>query len=88
MQTKITVYKYKDISVPGGADYTKPADIEKYEVDAWCVDGKEGILAFFFAKNLFHIAAGDDGHWWLIYSCDVNWFTGIKKAFKNMVVHR
>lgn len=53
----------------------------KVEVDAWCVGGEEGIIAFFFHGRYLCEAHGDDGHWWLSGYMDMYW----TKAFKNAV---
>ena len=53
------------------------------EVDAECVDGKEGILAFFEYDSMFCIASGDDGFWHLIYNCAMSWETLIFEGFKT-----
>ena len=79
---KIKIYDYKNVmrlSLPAG---TKPEEIPpvKYNVDAWCVGGDEGIRAFFFLNDKFCTANGDDGHWWLVNTCHKNWFVEIKEA--------
>ena len=87
MKRKITVYQYNDIGQLSPKPYTKQKNIKKYEIEAWCVGGIEGILAFFFYGKYFYIAAGDDGHWWIIYHCHKDWFKNIKKTFKRMVIN-
>lgn len=71
METKrIIVYDYRN-----GIDKPK-----KYNVDAYCVGGEYGILAFFTIDDMFYQAHGDDGHWQVIYVCHVNWISKIKKT--------
>ena len=48
------------------------------------VGGKEGIIAFWIEGDLFHVAHGDDGHWWLTYVCNKRWFKDIKKAINEL----
>lgn len=38
---------------------------KKYDVDAWCVGGTDGIRAYFFLDGMLYEADGDDGHWWV-----------------------
>lgn len=88
---KIKVYDYygaRNGSSPDNYDKNNPPKTEEYNVEAYCVGGSHGILAFFLTKDLFYIAAGDDGHWWLIYCCDVNWFNDIKNTFKDMLINK
>ncbi len=75
---KITVYDYND-NIHGGH---APKDFKpvKYEVEAWCVGGDEGIRAFFFIGDMFCTADGDDGHWWLVNRCSKGWLKEIKEA--------
>jgi hypothetical protein len=86
MSKNITVWDYADVW-NGSSSWHKVETNTEYNVKAWCVGGVEGILAFFFHEDKFCIAAGDDGHWWLIYTCHKDWFKTIKKVFKDMVVN-
>jgi hypothetical protein len=69
-KTRITVWDYR---------YTQPP--KKYEVDAWCVQGETGFRAFFYVDNMLYEAAGDDGHWWVIFQMHEHWV----KEFKEVV---
>lgn len=73
---KIDVWDYNN-TVHGGRIAKEPV---KYKVDAWCVGGDEGIRAFFFIDEYFCVAEGDDGHWWIISVCHVDWLEEIKEA--------
>jgi len=75
---KITVYDYDD-AMHGGHP-SKDFKPVKYEVEAWCVGGDTGIKAFFFVDNMFCMADGDDGHWWLITRCHKDWLGEVKEA--------
>ena len=75
METKrITAYDYRE-----GLNNPK-----KYDVDAYCVGGVYGILAFFTIDDMFYQAVGDDGHWQVIYVCHVNWIPKIKKTMEEV----
>ena len=82
-QKLITVYDYHG-AMNGSAPWNyKPGEhVDKYEVNAWCVGGEEGIIAFFFIGNTLCEARGDDGHWWLLGTCHKDWL----KQFQNTVV--
>ena len=84
MTHKITVYQYDDLTNER-VKYTKQEQVGKFEVEAWCIGGKYGILAFFTYNNYFYIAAGDDGHWWAIYYCHKDWIREVKKVFQRML---
>jgi len=51
------------------------------KVNALCVEGDEGFLAFFYVNEMLHIASGDDGDWKLIFVMRQNWV----KEFKRVV---
>jgi len=59
-----------------------------YQVEAWCVDGDEGIYAFFYLpnrpdqKDILWEAAGDDGNWWVIGAFHVAWVGEIIEALQ------
>jgi len=80
---RITVWDYND-AIHGGQHFEKGLKEKpvKYEVDAWCVGGNYGIKAFFFIKNMLCMADGDDGHWWMVDSCHMNWVSEIKEAIE------
>jgi len=77
---KITVWDYKD-NIHGHTHHI-PKDFKpvKYEVEAWCVGGEEGIKAFFFVDNMICMADGDDGHWWLVDRFHMHWIQEISEA--------
>ena len=80
---KITVWDYMNNMHLLLPILTKPPDgipPIRYDVEAWCVGGDEGIRAFFFLDNRFCTADGDDGHWWLVSTCHKDWFKEIKEA--------
>ena len=52
----------------------------KYEVEAWCVQGESGFIAYFYVDDMFCVANGDDGHWWLMSTCHKHWVKEIKEA--------
>lgn len=47
-------------------------------VDAYCVAGDTGILAYFLYDGWFCMARGDDGYWQLMYRCHLAWAESIK----------
>ena len=74
----ITVWDYED-NIHGGhasKDY-KPV---KYEVEAWCVGGDEGVKAYFFVDNRICVANGDDRGWWLVDRFHMHWIHEIEEA--------
>lgn len=82
---KITVYDYRDRN--NVHKYERdPEKICKYEVDAWCVDGEEGIMAFFTIDDMFYIANGDDGHWWVVSQCHKHWVKDIAEAMSAVAL--
>ena len=80
---KITVWDY-DNAMHGGRYPPRDFKPVKYEVEAWCVGGTEGITAYFFIGDMFCEANGDDGHWWLKTVCNKQWLKKIKETI-NMV---
>jgi hypothetical protein len=76
----ITVYDYDDAL--HGRNFSKSLleNPSKYEVEAWCVGGDEGIKAFFFVDDKLCMADGDDGHWWLVDVCHKGWLKEIREA--------
>lgn len=76
MKKNITVYQQHGPNDPP----------EKHIVEAWCVAGDEGILAFFTKGEHFYIAGGDDGHWWVVWYCHKDWIRQIKKVLKKLIV--
>ena len=84
-QRKITVWDYHDAmhgSAPWHYDPERKPD--KYEVDAWCVQGSDGFFAYFYIGDKFCMASGDDGHWWLLYTCHAHWVHEFKEAMESV----
>lgn len=72
---KITVYDYRH----------KPDSMpDKYEVEAWCVSGEEGIRALFQRGDVIYEAHGDDGHWWVVGGFNKWWLDKITKMHQAM----
>jgi hypothetical protein len=86
MQHKIKVYDEKQLLPKKGvyransSDFVHPNDIQEIEVDAWCVAGNTGFIAFFYFDVYFCIAYGDDGYWHLEFICDPGWVREIKET--------
>jgi len=68
------------------AEHGETEDPVGFEVDAWCVGGEEGILAYFYYENRFCIAHGDDGHWWLMYTCHKDWKNRIQSEMSEFIL--
>lgn len=81
-KSKITVYDYDDARHNSCAWHHSGNNIpvKIYEVEAWCVGGKEGIKAYFIIDGMLYTASGDDGHWWLVNVCAARWLGWIKEA--------
>ena len=81
-QKLITVYDYHGAMNGCAPWHYKPGNhVDKYEVNAWCVQGEEGFRAFFFIGEMLCEAHGDDGHWWLIGVMNKHWL----KEFQSVV---
>lgn len=81
---KITVWDYDDSahgSTPCRKELAKPV---RYDVEAWCVQGETGFLAFFIKDDMLYEAHGDDGHWWLIGRFHIHWLDEIKKVVSSI----
>jgi hypothetical protein len=52
----------------------------KFEVDAWCVGGATGIIAYFVQDGTLYEAHGDDGHWWLVGEMHYHWLEKIQEV--------
>jgi hypothetical protein len=74
IKRNITVYHYDKFS---------GEIINKLEVEACCVQGETGFLSFFYDGDFFYIAAGDDGHWWVIHKIHKHWLRETKKVMKE-----
>jgi len=94
MQHRIKVYDEKKVLIKEGTypanivDYVKPDDVQALEVDAWCVAGDEGFLAFFYYDKYFCIATGDDGYWHLEFICAPTWVKEIKEAVSYIPIRK
>lgn len=85
--TKITVFDYYDaIHGTTPRQYEDKIKLKQYKVDAWCVGGPDGILAYFYLDDKLCTAHGDDGHWWLIGACNKHWLKEIKKVIASILV--
>ena len=83
---RITVFDYDDVWYGSAPWHENIHGVKEMTVEnARCVGGIEGILAFFEYDEKFCIAAGDDGHWWLIYTCHKSWE---KKISEKICVDR
>ncbi len=77
---QIRVFDYTNARKGGSLsqyDYNNPPDVEQYDVLAYCVGGEDGIRAYFVLEDTLYEAHGDDGHWWLVGVCDIQWLTSI-----------
>ena len=77
----ITVYDYGHRKMP------LPEPV-KMEVDAWCVAGKTGIIAYFMFEGMLHEAHGDDGHWWLINKFSLGWVKELQEVVASITVSK
>jgi hypothetical protein len=76
----IKVYDYGDHN-----GWNKDKVPREMIVNASCVGGEDGIMAFFphpDNEDLMGIAHGDDGNWWYISSCSNDWVPQIINALK------
>ena len=73
------IYKYKKNRIPEKI-------VRQLQVDAWCVAGTDGFLAFFYYDKYFCIASGDDGFWQLLFICDKSWAKDIKEAMSYVTI--
>jgi hypothetical protein len=84
-KTSIVVWDYSySCQFCGTFDEYKPP--KKLEVDAICVGGEFGIMAYFFLDNMLYEAHGDDGHWWVSWKCHKDWLGKIKEAVSSLEV--
>lgn len=82
---EIKVYDYYNARKGGDpSHYNGNEEPFLFEVEAWCVGGSEGILAYFVMGDRFYIASGDDGHWVLKYTCGTQWLPKIKEAMNSI----
>ena len=80
---RITVYDYTDATHGSNAahyDRNNPPEVKKYDVLTYCVGGEDGVRAYFVLGDSLYEANGDDGHWWLMSVCSVQWLTSIIAA--------
>ncbi len=85
-QEYITVWDYCDVRHGGSAHQGIECTPQRFDVEAWCVGGKEGIRAFFFIDERLYEASGDDGHWWLVDTFHVNWLGEYKEVIDSIEV--
>lgn len=82
---KITVYDYHGaIKSSAPWHYKENINPTRYDVEAWCVGGKNGIKAFFFINDTLYEANGDDGHWWLIGIMHKDWLEKFKETINSI----
>lgn len=62
-----------------------PEKFKVITVEAECVGGIDGILAFFIYEDKFCISSGDDGIWILNYTCDIKWKDEIKRTLLSLI---
>ena len=81
-KANITVYDYQ-------LTFNDADAVKKYEVEANCVGGDEGVFATFEHESLpdgcIGYATGDDGHWVMQGEIDKNWVPGMIAAFKAII---
>lgn len=80
-KTRITVYNCKNGEAP-------PTDREVLEVDAWCVGGATGIVAYFMMDGYMHEAHGDDGNWWVVGKFNPHWLEEMQEVLGSVEVTR
>ena len=58
----------------------------KLEVNAWCLQGTEGFLAYFFlpGSDLLYEAHGDDGSWTLVGCMHKHWIKELKEVVNSI----
>jgi hypothetical protein len=81
----ITVYDYSNARHGADArhyDKNNPPEVKKFDVEAFCVGGNEGVKAYFYQGDLLYEADGDDGHWWLTGVIHCDWLREIIDALK------
>ncbi len=71
---KIIVYNYYNHNEPG----------VKYEVNAYCVGGKDGVRAYFLMGKYMYEAHGDNGHWWIVGKIDKSWIEKIMNTISAL----
>ena len=83
---KIKVSDCQD-AVHGGAPWHADLSTQKvYEVEAYCMDGKEGIFALFdnpIGDGTLCLASGDDGCWNIDHSFSKHYIPEIVEMFKS-----
>jgi hypothetical protein len=85
---KITVFDYSDAvhgSAPWHYDKNNPPKVVEYNVEAWCVQGDCGFLAYWIKGSTLYTAYGDDGHWWLNRTMDAHWLPETVDALKALL---
>jgi hypothetical protein len=77
-KTKITVYDY------GTFTHHRTEPIVYKDVDAWCLQGETGFLAFFIIDDTLFEAHGDDGHWWVAGRMHTHWIDELKEVVMSI----
>lgn len=75
-KANITVFDYENKIGKGKNHF--------YEVEAYCVNGDEGVFAIFTFERFICLASGDDGHWWILNVYDKAWLPDIKEALDKI----
>jgi hypothetical protein len=81
----ITVYDYTEASKGGRLSQfnsNNPPEVVEFNVEAWCVGGKEGVRAYWIQDDRLYQANGDDGHWELISVIHIGWTDEIVEALQ------
>jgi len=82
---KITVWDHHD-AIHGSAPWHYRDDHSpvKYEVEAWCLQGETGFLAYFYIDDMLCTAHGDDGYWHLIGCMNKYWLKEMKEVVNSI----
>jgi hypothetical protein len=81
---KITVYDYTDAIHGGIAPVKHKQYVKKYEVEAWCLQGQTGFVAYFYMGDTLYEAHGDDGHWRLVGRMHKHWLKELKETVNSI----
>jgi hypothetical protein len=65
-------------------DYSSSVKPIKYEVEAHCVGGENGVRAYFILNEKMYEAQGDDGHWWLVGKISKSWIKEIIDTISSL----
>lgn len=81
---RITVWDYNGVSIGKGHNGPALEQPIKFEVDAWCLAGETGFIAYFILEDILYEAHGDDGHWWLSNTMSIHWLPELKKVVQSI----